>query len=78
MGCNQQAVSALWAIWVARLILSTTLMASLGLVVSAAFHPSVAIAQGNSEEIIVSGRYGRVPDNAQTASQAVSYADLDL
>lgn len=30
------------------------------------------------EEIIVTGRYGKVPDNVQTLSQNVSYADLDL
>lgn len=30
------------------------------------------------EDIIVTGRYDRVPDNAQSASQPVSYADLDL
>lgn len=30
------------------------------------------------EEIIVTGRYGTVPDNVQTLSQNVSYADLDL
>ncbi|WP_417603993.1 UrcA family protein [Novosphingobium anseongense] len=57
---------------------TTSLMAALGLVVSATALPSLAIAQGTSEEIIVSGRYGRVPESAQTASQAVSYADLDL
>jgi len=57
---------------------TASLMATFGLVVSAAVLPTLAMAQGNSEEIIVSGRYGRVPDNAQTASQAVSYADLDL
>jgi UrcA family protein len=37
-----------------------------------------AMAQGSSEDITVTGRYGRVPDSAQTASMAVSYADLDL
>lgn len=30
------------------------------------------------EEIIVTGRYGRVPDSVQSLSQRVSYADLDL
>lgn len=35
-----------------------------------------AIAQ--DEDIIITGRYGRVPDNVQSLSQAVSYADLDL
>ena len=37
-----------------------------------------ALAQNAPEEIIVSGRYGKVPDNVQSLSQAVSYADLDL
>ena len=37
-----------------------------------------AIAQPPPEEITVTGRYGRVPDNVQSLSQAVSYADLDL
>jgi UrcA family protein len=35
-------------------------------------------AQAAPEEITVTGRYGRVPDNVQSLSQAVSYADLDL
>lgn len=48
----------------------------LGLAASATALP--AGAQSASEEIIVTGRYGRVPDNVQTVSQAVSYADLDL
>ena len=37
-----------------------------------------AIAQSDSEEITVTGRYGKLPDSAQSVSQAVSYADLDL
>ena len=37
-----------------------------------------ALAQGAPEELVVTGRYGRVPDNVQSLSQAVSYADLDL
>jgi UrcA family protein len=37
-----------------------------------------ALAQLTDEEIIVTGRYGHVPDNAQSLSQSVSYADLDL
>ncbi|WP_022681498.1 UrcA family protein [Sphingobium bisphenolivorans] len=36
-----------------------------------------ALAQSD-EEIIVMGRYGQVPSNVQSLSQAVSYADLDL
>lgn len=35
-------------------------------------------AQAGSEEIIVTGRYGRVPDSVQSLSQTVGYADLDL
>lgn len=37
-----------------------------------------ANAQTNSEEITVTGSYGRVPESVQTVSQSVSYADLDL
>ena len=37
-----------------------------------------AFAQPAPEEIIVEGRYGRVPDSVQSLSQPVSYADLDL
>jgi UrcA family protein len=36
-----------------------------------------AFAQ-SPEEIIVTGRYGKVPDNVKSLSQSVSYADLDL
>jgi UrcA family protein len=36
-----------------------------------------AFAQSD-EEIIVTGRYGRVPADATSLSQHVSYADLDL
>lgn len=36
------------------------------------------LAQDAPEEIIVSGRYGTVPDSVQSLSQAISYADLDL
>ena len=35
-------------------------------------------AQPIEEEIIVSGRYGTVPDSVKSLSQPVSYADLDL
>lgn len=37
-----------------------------------------ALAQSSSEEIVVSGRYGKVPDSVQSLSIPVSYADLDL
>lgn len=36
-----------------------------------------AFAQ-DGEELVVTGRYGKLPDSVQSASQAVSYADLDL
>lgn len=37
-----------------------------------------AWAQVHEEDIIVTGHYGQVPDNVQTVSIPVSYADLDL
>ena len=37
-----------------------------------------ALAQSDADELIVTGHYGRVPDNVQSLSQTVSYADLDL
>ena len=40
--------------------------------------PGVALAQNAPEEIIVTGRYDKVPDNVQSLSQSVSFADLDL
>lgn len=36
------------------------------------------MAQSADEGIVVTGRYGRVPAEAGSASQTVSYADLDL
>ncbi len=36
-----------------------------------------ALAQSD-EDIVVTGHYGTLPDSVQTASQTVSYADLDL
>jgi len=36
-----------------------------------------ALAQ-SGEEIIVTGRWGRVPEDVATLSQSISYADLDL
>lgn len=51
-----------------------------GLMAGIAFLGTAApgMAQGTDEDIIVTGRYGPVPDNAQSLSQTVSYADLDL
>lgn len=45
---------------------------------TSAFAAQHAVAQPVDEDIVVTGRYGRVPDNVQSVSQAVSYADLDL
>lgn len=36
-----------------------------------------AVAQAD-EEMVVTGRYGTVPDSVRSLSQTVSYADLDL
>lgn len=47
-----------------------------GLVVLGTAAPALA-QPVQEEDIIVTGRYG-VPDSAQTASERVSYADLDL
>lgn len=51
-----------------------------GLLMGAAFvAPSAGIAQPGSEDIVIYGRYrDRVPDRSPSASQVVSYADLDL
>lgn len=60
--------------------MKTTLKARLGLIVAGAALIGVAapaLAQSD-EEIIVSGRYGTLPDSVQSASQSVGYADLDL
>ena len=43
-----------------------------------AFVPSAALAQNAPEEIVVTGEFERAPDNVQSLSQAVGYADLDL
>ena len=51
-----------------------TLALGAGLLVAAAA-PSFA---QSSEEIVVSGRYGKVPDAVQSLSIPVSYSDLDL
>jgi UrcA family protein len=37
-----------------------------------------SLAQSDDEDIVVTSHYGKVPDNVQTASAPVSYADLDL
>lgn len=41
--------------------------------------PAPTLAQTYAdEELVVTGRYGKVPDSVQSLSQAVSYRDLDL
>ena len=47
------------------------------LIVSGLLMASSSMAQP-PEEIIVTGRYGRVPENVQSLSHPVSYADLDI
>jgi UrcA family protein len=45
---------------------------------AALFATTPAHAQPTSEEIIVTGRYGTVPESVKSLSLAVSYRDLDL
>ena len=40
--------------------------------------PAPVVVQPAPEEIVIMGHYGRVPDNVDSASVAISYADLDL
>ena len=54
------------------------IIAGLTFVCSAMAVPQIASAQAAPEEIIVTGRYGNVPDSVQSLSQPISYADLDL
>lgn len=50
-----------------------------GVLIGAAIAGTAVPAMAQSDEdIIVTGRYGRVPDNVQSLSQVVGYADLDL
>ncbi|HJQ16710.1 MAG TPA: UrcA family protein [Allosphingosinicella sp.] len=54
-------------------------MKSRWLIAAAALAAAVpGLAQPTDEEIIVTGRYGRVPDSVQSLSQTVGYGDLDL
>lgn len=59
-------------------------LTALGLAASAAAFALPAAAQDYypdpNEDIVITGHYnrGQLPDDVQTASQAVSYADLDL
>ena len=38
----------------------------------------VAVPPPGPEDIVIVGHFGPLPDNVESASQAVSYADLDL
>ncbi|MBO9380552.1 UrcA family protein [Sphingomonas histidinilytica] len=58
-----------------RSISTTSLAAIAGALLLGAATP--AFAQ-DGEELVVTGRYGKVPDSVQSLSQTVSYADLDL
>jgi UrcA family protein len=40
--------------------------------------PVAVSAQPAPEDIVIVGHYGRVPDNVESLSMVVSYADLDL
>jgi UrcA family protein len=40
--------------------------------------PAPVVVQPAPEEIVIVGHYGKVPDNVDSASVAVGYADLDL
>jgi len=40
--------------------------------------PAPLLAQPADEEIVVTSRYGPVPDSVKSLSQAISYRDLDL
>jgi UrcA family protein len=59
----------------ATMLLGSLALASAGAIAGPALAQPAPTA---SEEITVTGRYGRVPDSVQSLSQAVSYADLDL
>jgi UrcA family protein len=54
------------------------LTSAIGCFLVGAMAATPVIAQSAPEEIIVTGRYGKVPDSVQSLSQTVSYADLDL
>jgi UrcA family protein len=56
--------------------LSLGLIATLGAAAASIAGPGAA--QTTVEEVIVTSHYGRVPADARTLSQPVSYADLDL
>jgi UrcA family protein len=58
--------------------MKTRHLATIGSILVGVAMGAPAMAQSAPEEIIVTGRYGTVPDSVQSLSQAVSYADLDL
>lgn len=45
---------------------------------SPALTQPVVVAQPGPEQIVIVGHYGRLPDNIESASQIISYDDLDL
>jgi UrcA family protein len=47
-----------------------------GVAILAAAAP--VVAQNDDDNITITGRYGRVPDNVQSLSLRVNYSDLDL
>lgn len=53
-------------------------MCKLGLGAALAAVASPALAQDPDDEIVVIGTYERVPSDAESLSQTVSYSDLDL
>ncbi|HKY81586.1 MAG TPA: UrcA family protein [Sphingobium sp.] len=56
-----------------------SIISGAGLLVAGLFlSPTAPVFAQTQEEIIITGRYGRVPDSVKSLSQPVSYADLDL
>ena len=60
-----------------------SLLRSTGLIAGIAVFAALSLAQPTlaqpvDEEIVITAHRGELPDNVQTASQPVSYADLDL
>jgi UrcA family protein len=47
-------------------------------VVPAPVVPAPVVAAPGPDQIVIVGRYGRLPDNVESASAAVGYGDLDL
>ena len=56
-----------------------SMMGAAAVLIGAAAATAPVMAQSTSEDIVIYGRWhDRVPDSAPSASQVVSYADLDL